>query len=658
MESLVLKKSYLSQPYFEPNSDKSIHYAHVMINGAIIADIDHNGYLDLVTFPSNFMYDTALDPIVWTNTNGVFSANATVISNIQPYQYFRDSVPGDFNNDGFLDFFQIDPGWELNNRDPMYFYGNQPALLLGGSKGLDWVPVDQWLTNQSGGKTFNHIGASADYDRDGDLDLLVASFWNFRLYENNGSAQFTWNENIFPTAFNNRGNKAPSGATFIQLGDDYAIVSGSYRSWDVSDVALPLSVLTQKNGIFTESYTLERPNLGFGRERNYGAGDMINMDFNGDGREDLLVMWETEPLGGIDDGMSNMSGGQVQRYSDLSNSIVSIYFQDQNGKLTASKEIYNLKETTASGPPLFFEDFNLDGHVDFWTSGWKTRARDVDNLIWINDGTGHFSNPSTKLFQVADEVDGNYLTSPYFFDANNDGAIDLVSMYGVFSANSDRTVGQQIRTFISDRPTYDIDANNKFIVSLTDKLFDGGAGVDTAIFSGKLKDYDISINQINQQITTKDHVAGRDGHDVFVNVERFKFNDVSLAFDVNGNAGQAFRLYKAALDRTPDAQGLGYWIYSLDQNVSLKTIAAGFVSSAEFLNKFYGDGSNATFVTALYNNVLDRIPEQSGYNYWVNSLNQGTSRADVLIGFSESPENYANTVNFISAGATYQEWLG
>jgi hypothetical protein len=367
-------------------------------------------------------------------------------------------------------------------------------------------------------------------------------------------------------------------------------------------------------------------------------------------------MWETEPHSGINDGMSTMSGGQVPRYSDLSNSIINIYFQNQDGKLEASKEVYNIKERFASGPPIFFEDFNLDGHIDFYTSAWRMRAKDVDSLIWINDGNGRFSNPSSPMFQPADAVDGNYLVSPFFFDANNDSAIDLVSMYGIFPSTADRTIGQEIRTFLSDRPFYDISANNKFITRLVDRTFDGGAGVDTAIFSGKFDDYVISKDQ-QGLLTSQDRVAGRDGNDVFVNVERFKFSDLSIAFDLNGNAGQAFRLYKAALDRTPDAEGLGYWIHSLDQGANLKTIANGFVNSPEFMSKFYGDGSAETFVTALYGNVLDRAPEQSGYNYWVNSLKQGTSRADVLIGFSESPENYNNTVDLISSGAVYQEWV-
>jgi hypothetical protein len=55
----------------------------------------------------------------------------------------------------------------------------------------------------------------------------------------------------------------------------------------------------------------------------------------------------------------------------------------------------------------------------------------------------------------------------------------------------------------------------------------------------------------------------------------------------------------------------------------------------------YGaNASNSTFVAALYNNVLGRAPDPSGEDFWINSLTTGRmDRGDVLIGFSESPEN-------------------
>ena len=642
----MLKQSYLSAQYLDPV--RSLTYSFGKINALVISDIDHNGYLDLVTFPSNFIFDTPMDPIPWTNQSGIFTANLSAVKNTIPYQYFRDSVPGDFNNDGYTDYFQVDQGWELDNRNSTTFKGNNPALLLGDKNGLTWQNLDSWLTNTSGVRTFNHIADAADYDRDGDLDIVVACFWDFRIYQNSGPAQFTWREDILPAKFNNNEYSA-SGTSFIELNGQYAIVAGAYRTWQSDMKTLPLSVLTQQNGQYVESYTLARPNLGSARERNYGAADMFNMDLNGDGREDLLVVWETEPSGGIDDGISNMSGNpQAARYSDLGNSVISVYFQDASGKLVADNTFYNGDNT--AGVPLFFEDFNLDGYVDFWISSFFTRPTNFDQLVFINDGTGHFTHPKTPIFNINESFPDYYLTSPFFFDANNDGAVDVVTTRGVFPNPPTRTIGEEVRTFLSDSPAYNINGNNKLITALADKTWDGGAGVDTAVFSGKFSDYTIRNNNLGK-ITTTDNVSGRDGQDSFINVERYKFDDCVIARDINGIAGQAYRIYKAAFNRTPDNDGLKYWIGMMDGGTDLPSVSSGFIASNEFKTLYGANPSNDQFVAKLYNNVLGRAPDTGGFNYWVGLLNnKQIDMTSTLINFSESPENQAGVIGVIQNG--------
>ena len=118
-----------------------------------------------------------------------------------------------------------------------------------------------------------------------------------------------------------------------------------------------------------------------------------------------------------------------------------------------------------------------------------------------------------------------------------------------------------------------------------------------------------------------------------------------------------YRLYKAAFDRTPDEEGLGYWINELDQGYALHEVANSFVISEEFKNLYGADLDNSGFITALYNNVLDRDPDQGGLDYWINDMeNNGMSRADVLASFSESDENIANTDPLIELGVVYQPY--
>ena len=101
------------------------------------------------------------------------------------------------------------------------------------------------------------------------------------------------------------------------------------------------------------------------------------------------------------------------------------------------------------------------------------------------------------------------------------------------------------------------------------------------------------------------------------------------------------RLYTAAFGRVPDEGGLQYWIDVVnDPLVKYKDVSQNFVDSAEFSLVASPNSSSDSFTTALYQNVLGRVPDAPGLSYWTNQLNSGLQdRADVLIGFANSPEN-------------------
>ena len=201
------------------------------------------------------------------------------------------------------------------------------------------------------------------------------------------------------------------------------------------------------------------------------------------------------------------------------------------------------------------------------------------------------------------------------------------------------------------------DPSNRVIASTSShEAFYGMETIDSISLSGLRSEYMLSNLGIIWQIVDTD--LSRDGIDTLSNVERLKFSDTNLALDINGNAGAAYRIYQAAFDRKPDVGGLGFWISQIDKGASLQSVAQGFIGSAEF-QKLYGSSpTNAAFVDGLYHNVLHRAGEQGGVDYWIGVLNSGTSRADVLAGFSESAENKAGVIGSIQNGIEYKEWLG
>ena len=181
---------------------------------------------------------------------------------------------------------------------------------------------------------------------------------------------------------------------------------------------------------------------------------------------------------------------------------------------------------------------------------------------------------------------------------------------------------------------------------------DGGAGLDIAVYSGARASFTVAQDGSGFSVTD---AAG--DHATLHNIERVQFGDGMVALDIDGTAGQAYRLYQAAFDRTPDKVGLGYWIEVLDHGQTLHDAARDFVGSQEFANLYGANVSDAQFVEALYQNVLHRPAEGTGFDFWVSSL-QIVSRADVLVNFSESAENKAQVVGSIQNGIDYIHWAG
>ncbi len=180
---------------------------------------------------------------------------------------------------------------------------------------------------------------------------------------------------------------------------------------------------------------------------------------------------------------------------------------------------------------------------------------------------------------------------------------------------------------------------------------DGGSGADMVVLTGPRSLYQLS--QSGNTITLQSK-AFAGGIDTLLNVERLQFDDVTLALDIAGNAGQIYRLYQAAFNRTPDAQGLGFWMDHKDSGMSLNEIADYFTHSPEF-QKLYGSNlSNAALVNKLYQNVLHRAGDAGGVSFWNDYLDhRGGTQAQTLAYFGESPENQAALAPLIGSGFSY-----
>lgn len=97
------------------------------------------------------------------------------------------------------------------------------------------------------------------------------------------------------------------------------------------------------------------------------------------------------------------------------------------------------------------------------------------------------------------------------------------------------------------------------------------------------------------------------------------------------------QLYIAYFGRPADSAGLAYFATQLaqagaptdiqaysaayDSNATVRSMTDAFGNSTESKELYTGDTSS--FVTAIYNNVLNRSPDAEGLKFWVNVINSG-----------------------------------
>ena len=188
-----------------------------------------------------------------------------------------------------------------------------------------------------------------------------------------------------------------------------------------------------------------------------------------------------------------------------------------------------------------------------------------------------------------------------------------------------------------------------------DDEIDGGTGRDTVVYDGLRDDFGTLLLNDGRIVLT--HLHGE--IDRLANIERLEFSDGNLVYDFDSpNLGFVYRLYSAAFDRTPDEAGLTFWLGEadlLDQQGVSETdkqlhIAEIFQESAEFQQLVGDDATNYEYVDAVYRNTLDRPPDQEGHDFWTMRLDEGTTRAEILVLFSESIENRLATHNQFDEG--------
>ncbi len=174
-----------------------------------------------------------------------------------------------------------------------------------------------------------------------------------------------------------------------------------------------------------------------------------------------------------------------------------------------------------------------------------------------------------------------------------------------------------------------------------DDVLDGGDGNDTGVFSGTQASYTLTLG--GQLATLTDRREFGNGVDSLIDLEFLDFDENVLdgAFELSkfdrlaelsqAEIARVVELYIAYFNRAPDAMGLNFWGTAFANGMSLEEIASQFLDQEETAAIYSAQQTVLELATAVYDNVLGRMPDQQGLDFWVDQLESGAVGRDAFI---------------------------
>lgn len=270
--------------------------------------------------------------------------------------------------------------------------------------------------------------------------------------------------------------------------------------------------------------------------------------------------------------------------------------------------------------------------------------------IYSGDGTHLFSIPNFNLTQQRFDLNPAQRLRDYY------AQFDGVTLE--YSDGNDTVSGDEFFTGgVSSALSSTSSIADTLLKELSEEslIVDFGGGIDT-----------LSINEprvqtaVNILDETRVNVFTADNSRIQTfDLERLELTDGTFIFDEEGAyADYTYALYAASLGRTPDEEGFRFWndvmnsgAYDRGTREATETrLARAFVVSDEFIETFNVNNVNA-FITALYENVLQRAPDEAGFEFWTTTFETGDlGRSDMLRFFATSDENQTSIANDIDDG--------
>lgn len=182
----------------------------------------------------------------------------------------------------------------------------------------------------------------------------------------------------------------------------------------------------------------------------------------------------------------------------------------------------------------------------------------------------------------------------------------------------------------------------------------GKEDTDAAIYINNSAEYDTKKN-IDGTWAVKQKNSGSNGTDTLLNIERIKFSDISLALDLDGNAGITAKILGAVFgqESVSNKTYVGIGLSLLDGGMSYEALMQLAINAAVGTNV----ANYTAVVDLLYENVVGFAPSTAEEIYFVGLLDSGAyTVASIGVMAADTALNQAN-VDLVGLSQTGLEYL-
>lgn len=328
------------------------------------------------------------------------------------------AAAGDFNHDGWLDLYVTDSRQGFPNQ--LYRNnGNGTFSDVAKLAGLAIVNTDE--------KGASMDCVWADYDNDGWPDLYLVRWGNDSLFRNNGDGTFTEvTARLFKKRDGSPGIDWANGCAAIFL--DYNldgrldIYVGNY--FDEFDLwHLPTTKIMHDD---------------FEKARNAGRNFLYRQNPDGTFTEIAKQIGLDDPGWTLAVGAADLNNdGWPDIYCADDFGPDQLFLNDKHGGFTNATATA-IGFDTKKGMNVDFGDVDGDGWLDIYVANITTAEYlQEGNMLWHNNGIGPDAQLTfTDIALETDTYDGGWGWGAKFFDADNDGDLDIIAVNGFISAGA------------------------------------------------------------------------------------------------------------------------------------------------------------------------------------------------------------------------------